>query len=110
MQCSKNEFFSIIDPWRGKLCFVIAVSDRVHLQFWARLETIWTNGELRFSGRVSESLDIDLSGADFFEFGDSRLAPKAIRDSFDALFESAACARVTGSQLFSIFLGRKSDG
>jgi hypothetical protein len=86
---------------------VIVTSEDFNLQLWARLETLSTGGEITFSGLPGESFRIDLGRADFFDFGDAGLAPEAMREGFNRLFESAVSARIMGELIVAILLKRQ---
>ena len=73
MRCSKQDFLSVIDPWRGKACFVIVLSERLELKFWAILETLDTGANVTLSGiRRPGKFLFHLGEAQDFEFGDAR--------------------------------------
>src|ERR1035441_6364478 len=57
MDCSQNEFVSFIEPWYGKMCLVVVVSDRVNVQAWMRLESFCAaDSKLKLSGRICDLL------------------------------------------------------
>lgn len=107
MECSKAEFLSVVDPWRGKECLLVVLTEDLNLHLSARLESLSTGAVLFFSGLPGESLRVDLARADFFEFGDARLVPEGTREDVNLLFEAAVCARVTNELMVGILLKRQ---
>jgi|SRR5579864_7246852 len=107
MECSKDEFLSLIDPWRGKRCMVTVTSKTLECRLLLQLDTLSTGCEVHFTGAFpSDQFKLDLSTADFFAFGDALMAPEPMRGNFDLAIESVVLARITGQTLVGIALLR----
>ena len=107
IECSRDEFVSLIDPWRGKRCVVTVASETLECRLLLQLDTLSTGCELHFTGAfTSDKFKLDLSTADFFAFGDALIAPEPMRGNFDLAIESVVLARITGQMLVGIALMR----
>lgn len=106
MQCSREEFFSILESWRGKLCLTLLTSKQAEGRFFLRVEDVSSDFSVHFVGAEGTELDIDLEEADNFEFADYRSAPGEVREMIQNNFESAIGARVTGEFALRLMLAR----
>ncbi len=109
MQCDKKQFLSVIDPWRGKLCIVTITSEFFNCRLGLRLTTLSVDGVLTFGGESTEKLVVDLSSADSFEFGDSRMADDSFPPLADRIIDSAVSARITGRLLVGVIFLRERE-
>jgi hypothetical protein len=70
MQCSRTEFFTAADAWRGKTCAVHLHTQEINGAIVTVLQSVSPEGTLEFSCHpLLQELRIDLSNADEFEFG-----------------------------------------
>lgn len=106
MDCSRNEFFSVIEPWCGKRCLVIVESEFVRVRALFVLKTVSADLRLTFANDDASDIALDLSVCSSFEFGDAREAPPEAQETVGAGFESLAFAKAPGKILAMIFLPR----
>jgi hypothetical protein len=110
MDCDKKQFLSLLDPWRGKRCVVMVVSELMNCRLGLRLKSLSIDGVITFGEESTEQLKLDLSSADHFEFGDSRMADDSLAPLAELVFDSVVCARITGTLLVGICLLREQEG
>ncbi|MBV8206510.1 MAG: hypothetical protein JO041_06940 [Acidobacteria bacterium] len=104
MQCSRNEFLTAIQAWRGFPCAVQLHTDEVRGAFVVTFESATGGGVLKFSAHpLLQPLVVDLSRANKFEFGlPQDEAPEVESELMKRVADEMALARVGGKLVFSM--------
>jgi hypothetical protein len=104
MQCSRSEFLTAIETWRGSPCAVHLHTDEISGAVVVTFHSASANGVLEFSAHpLLQPLTVDLSNANEFEFGvPEREAEGADSELVKQVADEIVLARVAGKLVFSM--------